>query len=286
MENTLNTTLSEMSFLPAIPLSAVPAYSGSGVAVNLDGILLASVVSGRHCKNPGLACFVNRNGADTVLISDWGNDRVVEVTVSGLFLRAIALKNDSGPWGIAYCAAGDVIAVSLYDAHAVVLLQYESGAGKPEVTGTGAAGRGDGQLRGPMGVFFTADGRYILVADCFNHRVGKFSVASGAFLAHVATNAANGIWYPRNVLQCEDGSIVVAQGVCDGSLVFVGEDGATVQNIIIPSPSGGVSIPVFISFSSLWNGLVVKTNEGQVFFVRDAWSFSSRCAWISALTIS
>ncbi len=37
-----------MSFLPAIPLSAVPAYYGSGgIAVNLDGNLIASVVSGR-----------------------------------------------------------------------------------------------------------------------------------------------------------------------------------------------------------------------------------------------
>ena len=58
-------------------------------------------------------------------------------------LRAIALARCSAPYGIAYCGSSDVIAVSLHAAHAVVLLQYELGEVKPEVTigsGTGDSG--------------------------------------------------------------------------------------------------------------------------------------------------
>jgi DNA-binding beta-propeller fold protein YncE len=226
---------------------------------------------------------VHRNGIDTLLICDTGNDRVVEVTACGVFRRAIALKKGSYPHGIA--ERDGVIAVSLFIAHTVVLLQYDSGAVKPEVTIGSGMGSGDGQLRYPHGVTFTADGRCILVADWCNNRVSKFSAASGAFIAHVATEAANGIYNPRDVLQCEDGSIVVAQRMYDGSagsVVCVGEDGVKVQEIIVPSQSGGTSSPHSLTSSPSF-GLVVRTNNGRVFLFRDAWISSSRCTWISAL---
>jgi DNA-binding beta-propeller fold protein YncE len=309
-----------MNFLPAIPLSAIPATdSHGGVAVNADGTLFASVDSGQHCvymynmvdrtahpvvigtagtagsahgqlDYPGLACFVHRNGVDTLLICDFNNDRVVEFTVSGVFLRVIAFRKVSGPWGIA--ERDGVIAVTLRDAHAVVQLQYESNAMTREVT-IGSEGRGDGKLCRPMGVAFTADGRYILVADFGNHRVSKFSAASGAFIAHVATKAANGIVAPRDVLQCEDGSIVVAQGSVvfgntgsDRKMVCVGEDGVTVQNVIIPSPAGVRFFPYSFCYSSALSGVVVKTFAGNMFLLRDAWICSNRCSWLSALAAS
>jgi hypothetical protein len=227
----------------------------------------------------------------------------VEVTARGGFRRAIAMNKDSQPWGIAYCGVGDVVAVTLNGVHAVVLLEYESGAVKPEAT-IGSVTmrasstfrqhlhefytlRGVGQLYRPAGVAFTADGRYILVADWGNHRVSKFSAASGAFISHAATKAANGISWPRDIIECEDGSVVVAQGASSLSsdcLVFVGENGGKVQNIIIPCHSGGASSPKSLSSSPSLNGVVVKTNEGQVFLLRDAWIFSSRCAWLYALS--
>jgi DNA-binding beta-propeller fold protein YncE len=155
---------------------------------------------------------------------------------------------------------------------------------KPEVTiGTGI-GSGDGQLYLPRGVTFTADGRYILVVDGANDRVSKFSAASGAFIAHVATKAVNGIWYPSDVLQCEDGSIVVAHDGSDASVVCVGEDGVTVKNIIIPSTSGGAVYPYSFSHSMSLGGVVVKTTRGS-FLLRDAWMSSNRSAWLSALAI-
>ena len=231
---------------------------------------------------PTFACFVHRHGIDTLLISDWGNDRVVEVTASGVFRRAIALKKGRPPYGIAYCGIGDVIAVSLFCAHAVVLLQYESGAvNVGDTIGSGTLGSEDGQLCFPRGVSFTADGRNVLVADGDNHRVSKFSVAGGAFIAHVATTAENGTWFPRDVLQCEDGSIVVTQGKYDGdmSVQCVREDGGQLQSIIIPNAFS-------LAYSPALKGVAVKTLDGSVFLLRDAWMDGSRNAWLSALSCS
>jgi hypothetical protein len=264
--------------------------------VNADGTLFASVDWTEHCvyicsvtdpsarpfvagtagtrgsahgelDRPAFACFVHRDGVDTLLIADWCNDRVVEVTAGGEFLRAIVMADGSGPYGIAYCGSSDVIAVSLYCDHMVILLQYESGAVKPEVTiGSGTAGNADGQLHYPSGVTFTPDGRHILVTDYLNHRVSKFSVDSGAFVAHVVSN---GIRYPTDVLQREDGSIVVAH--YDG-VTCVGKDRATVQNITISS-----DVPWSLSYSPSLNGVVVKCWDGSVSVLRNAWSHSLRC---------
>jgi DNA-binding beta-propeller fold protein YncE len=218
--------------------------------------------------NPARVCFVHRDGVNTLLICDWGNDRVVEVTSGGEFMRAIAVEGR--PWGIA--ERDGAIAVSMPYAHAVVLLQYESGAVKAEVTiGSGTAGNADGQLFYPRGVAFTTDGRHILVADFNNHRVSKFSADSGAFVAHVVSN---GIRYPTDVLQCEDGSIVVAH---ENGVACVGKDGVTVKNISVSS-----SIPCLLSYSPSSNGVVVKCFDGSVFVLRDAWSHSLRCEWVHA----
>ncbi len=122
-----------------------------------------------------------------------------------------------------------------------------------------------------MGVTFTADGRYILVADYNNDRVSKFSADSGAFVAHVISN---GILHPTDVLQCEDGSIVVTNWK---GVACVGKDGVTVKCITIFS--GG---PRSLSYSPSLNGVVVKCYDGSVFVLRDAWSHSFRCAWVHA----
>jgi DNA-binding beta-propeller fold protein YncE len=288
------------SFLPPIPIPSEikRGYAGHGaIAANVDGALVASVDSKKHCvyifnaadrtadaiivgtagtagaaygqlHSPVSACFVHRDGVYTLLICDHSNDRVVEVTARGEFMRAIAVEGR--PYGMA--ERDGVIAVSMWAAaHVVVLLQHESGAVKTEVTiGSGTSRRADGQLWCPAGIAFTTDGRYILVADYLNNRVSKFSAASGAFVAHVGLN---GISNPSDVLQCEDGSIVVAHG--DG-VARVGNAGVTVQNIII---SG---IPWSLSNSPPLNGIIVKCYDGSVFVLRDAWSHSLRCEWVQA----
>jgi hypothetical protein len=224
---------------------------------------------------------------DTLLICDAGNSRVVEITAGGEFLRAIAFERYSHLYGIAYCGTKDLIAVSLItrSAKAVVLLQYDSGARKFEVT---ASFGSEGELpSNPRGVTFTIDGCHLLVVDSGDNRVSKFSATSGAFIAHVVTKPANGISKPWDVLQCEDGSIVVTQAFSvGGSVVCVGADGLTAQEIIIPSTTGGAILtPYSPSYCAPLNGVVVKTHEGA-FLLRDAWFASSRHAWLSALSCS
>jgi hypothetical protein len=75
------------------------------------------------------------------------------------------------------------------------------------------------------------------------------------------------------VLQCEDGSIVVAH---EDGVRCVGKDGATVQNINV------AFCPYSLSYSPSLNGVVVKCFDGSVFVLRDAWSQSLRCAWVHA----
>jgi hypothetical protein len=122
-----------------------------------------------------------------------------------------------------------------------------------------------------MGVTFTADGRYILVTDYNNDRVSKFRADSGAFVAHVISS---GILHPTDVLQCEDGSIVMTNWK---GVTCVGKDGVTVKSIAISS--GG---PRSLSYSPSLHGVVVKCDDGSVFVLRDAWSHSLRCEWVQA----
>jgi hypothetical protein len=257
---------------------------------------------------PKYLCFVHRNGVDTLLISDPVNDRIVEVTTStGMFLRTIqtagfpsvttstgmfpvsgTIQTAGFPFGVAYCGKRDVIAVTLQDAHALVLLNYTSGTLKLEAAYPSAAGR----LSFPHGVAFTQDGDCVLVADCYHHRVSKFSADSGEFLASVAT-----IRFPRDVFQCADGSIIVAQG--DGMIAAQG--GRTSCVVCIEENDGGTARECIRSevltnadwvFDSVADaptlkGVIVSTFGGGVFLLRDAWvASSSRCAWVSASCIA
>lgn len=146
----------KMSFLPAIPLPSLTSSERcGGILANDDGSLIAVVDSGQHCvyiysvnsagertaepivvgtvgscgsapgqfNFPCSACFVHRNGEDTLLICDHNGNRVVETTAAGVFLRAIAV--DFSICHLAYCR--DVMAVCNTFDGSIVLLQYESG---------------------------------------------------------------------------------------------------------------------------------------------------------------
>jgi hypothetical protein len=286
-----------MHFLPAISLPSISGNGGcGGIAANADGTLIASVDSDSHCvdifnvdrngppvvygtvglvgctrqrlNTPSSACFVNRSGTDTLLISDSFNDRLVEVTVSGLFLRAIALNKKSHPCGIAY--SGGVIAVALRHSHLVVLVEYETGVQKHFVGTTH-------RLWYPQRVTFTADGDYILVSEssAFRFGISRFCVANGAF---VSSGFPGYDLYPgHDFLQCEDGRYVIAHGSDCLSVKVWGADGgdAAVQEIKLLHPSA-------ICYSPLFGGVVVKSSLGHVHLLRDAWEHSSRRAWLSA----
>lgn len=214
----------------------------------------AGSTSGRF-RNPNFTCFVHRGDDETLLVCDSGNHRVVEVNADGTFKRVIPA--DAGifryPRGIAYCGASDLIAVT--QNHAVHLLDFNCGAVRRTILTTGRDGRA---LETPSGVTFTAAGAFILVAEWGGHRVSKFSAASGRFIEFVAHKDTHGpLYYPRDVVVCEDGSILVAaqHGDCTGGVVCV-RDGVTVRTINTPTPYS-------LSYSKLLNGVVVKDGYGH-----------------------
>ena len=280
-----------------------------GIAANEDGTLLVCVDCCRlgicavgadgttgppaYCSQQSITlrgvCFARRSGVDTVLACDAGRDCVIEISAAGEFLRLIDLSyHNSWPYGVAYCGQRDAIAVSLHDANSVVLLRFQSAEFIMRI-GSGAPGSADKQLHFPRGIRFTADGRHLLVADCYNHRVGKFSADDGAFVAHVATAAANGIAYPTDVLQREDGVIVVAEGVnvgagvdtvCgNGSIVFIEKDGVATKY------SGLGITPWTLCRSHSFCGIIVKDlDSARIVMWEDAWYTSRRRAWVANVT--
>ena len=230
-------------------------------------------------NDPQLACFARRGGVDTLLICDSGNDRVVEVSADGHFLRHIAVEAGSRPYGVAYCAQRDVIAVSLHYAHVVLLLQYVSGGGVLTTIGVPRVrGAADGQLFGPIGLRFTADGARVVVADYYNYRVSMFNADDGTFIAHVATraNGTRPLSHPHDVWSCkDDGSVVVVE---DKRVVRIRTDG-TVEVVLDDCA------PSSISCSPGLHGIVVTTRKGRVLLIRDAWMCSLRRAWVTACVV-
>jgi hypothetical protein len=334
--------------MEVIPLPSMSGEEGmwGGIATNADNTLFAYVDRNRHCvhirrinaagkrasdavvfgtpdrcdntkralNHPQFACFARRRGVDTLLVCDSKNNRVVEITVGGVFKRAIALTKGSHAYGVAYCGQHDAVAVSLAEHDAVVLLRYASAAviariGFPtpkgplpyRFVGMGAL---DGQLNRPQGLRFTADGVYLLVADHHNDRVCKFDAVTGAFIAHVVHHD---ITYPTDVLPCEDGSIMVATGegamyeadgrryvramsggvqTTTGSVVQVGVDGVVSHRVIIEA---GGFVPHSLAYFEVLDGVVAWecNGSGRVVLLRqhNAWSSSLRCAWLSACIV-
>jgi DNA-binding beta-propeller fold protein YncE len=306
-----------MMFSEATPLSFMRnptlSYRMGGISVNADGTLFASVSTEEHCvyvtrvdgtgqfrvfgtkdfEYPRCVCFVHRNGVDTLLVSDTGNHRIVEVNGAGALLRSIPIPEGNRPYGIA--ERNGLVVVSLCDAHKVIVLEYTSGAVKVGITiGSGVRGDALGQLDCPCGVAFTTDGDHILVADWGNYRVSKFSVGSGEFVSHVIGEGM-GIVRPSDVLQCEDGSIFATHS--DG-VAHVGVDGISGKNHLYKFGRDAASVcglpmhagrhgPTSLSYSQIHtlNGAFVKFFDGRVFRIQDAWYSSSRCDWLTALCV-
>ena len=271
-----------------------------GIATNDDGSLFANVESyygwvhiyttsaaGNECtavfstegqlRDPRFICFACRRHAETLLIADAGHDQIVEITTAGKFIRAIATSRTGAasgyPLGIAYCAYRDVIAVSLYTQNVVVLMQYGCGS---VIARIGERG----QFHNPMGLRFTRDGLHIVVADSTHHRVSKFNVTTGAFVAHITSQAAHGTRYPCDVLQCEDGTVMVAQR---RGVHCVGLDG-TVQTTGIMCD--GISLrPRVLAYCTQFGGLIVKEGDGEgvpggrLALLNDHWR--RRFLWVS-----
>jgi hypothetical protein len=173
-------------------------------------------------------------GGPFLLVTDAGNDRVVELEVGGVItgrppVQRCTFGGGAGcaPRGVAACGA--LIAVSGWSKggsgdHVVTL---HSAVSKAVVRRVGAGrrmGAGDGQLNCPTGLCFAGGGAQVVVADRGNIRVCAFDVASGDFVDHVATMGAHRLNCPYGVAGVAGG--VVITDMRNHRLVCVRSDGS------------------------------------------------------------
>lgn len=226
---------------------------------------------------PGISsvCFTLRNGVETVLVLDLRFQRIVEIDLNGVLIRHIELGTGiRAVGGLAFCGTQDLIAVSSFWPSDVFIINYSG----EEVTRVGGFGHRDGELCGPLGVSFTADGLYLLVADNGNNRVSKFRALDGTFITHLAIGA---VFRPMQVSEYEDGLLVVGRHEKHPSigLFLVG----TGNPIFTYKEDDNISYCEAFVFAS--SGKIAVNSCGVLFFLSDIWSTSDRAAWVCACSV-
>jgi DNA-binding beta-propeller fold protein YncE len=116
---------------------------------------------------------------DFVFVADYGNKRVQVLTPRLDFHGFVGVGQLRGPCGV--CADDTFIMVSESDTNRISVFKRSDGA---LLRRFGSEGRGDGQLKNPLGLCFMSGHRHVAVADCYNHRVSVFSM-EGEFVRHV-----------------------------------------------------------------------------------------------------
>jgi len=205
------------------------SWSNAGIAVTRDGSLFAvsnagtnmitvySIVDGSETvsfggngagpgqfKQLSKLCITPR---DTLLVADYGNQRVQEVTFSGVHIRDIGVGVFGDCiYGIA--CNGEHIAVTKFmgaTPNRVLVFNYSTGELLRQFA---ALGSGDGQIAHSTGVRFTPDNQHIIVVDTYyNSRLSMFTV-DGVFVKHVGAGVLGG--GPCDVAFTADGRIIVA----------------------------------------------------------------------------
>jgi len=171
-------------------------------------------------NQPSKLCITPR---DTLLVADRGNQRVQEVTFSGVHIRDIGVGVFRGDiWGIA--CNEQHIAVTKFGSstlpNRILVFNYSTGELLRQFA---ALGRGDGQIGLSSGVRFTPDNQHIIVADTYyNRRLSMFTV-DGVFVKHIGMGVLRAGWC--DVDFTADGRIIVAD--CGNNRVCIfAADGA------------------------------------------------------------
>ena len=222
---------------------------------------------------------------DTLLISDWFNDRVPEVDLDEVdhFVRVFGQRY--GPPEIRRpryvdCNGVHVAVSEMGDHHRVSVLSYADGS---------LVGRfGNDSLSYPFGIKLLADGSGVVVAYCWSDRVALLSLGDNALgTAPQAVLSHDDLQCPTCIAQC---------AVADGEVVvLVVRRGATgsVTRLVKISSRGGVLDSVDMAgtddgqFSDL-TGIVTLPGGGLVALDSEACRFqvftslAPRMGWIRA----
>jgi len=170
-------------------------------------------------KRPMKLCITPR---DTLLVADFGNKRVQEVTFSGVHIRYIGEGVFRGDiYGIA-CNDELIVVTKFIGAmpNRVLVFNYSTGELLRQFA---AYGSGDGQIgQHPTGVRFTPDNQHIIVVDIlYNKRLSMFTV-DGVFVKHIGVGVLGS--GDCDVDFTADGRIIVAE-YCNHRVCVFAADG-------------------------------------------------------------
>jgi len=172
-----------------------------------------------HFNMSSKLCITPR---DTLLVADFGNQRVQEVTMAGVHIGDIG----AGVFGEGICGIAcndELIVVTKYGGltpNRVLVFNYSTGELLRQF---GPGGRGDGQIGHPTGVRFTPDNQHIIVVDTYsNNRLSMFTV-DGVFVKHIGVGVL-GSFGRCDVDFTADGRIIVAD-YCNHRVCVFAADG-------------------------------------------------------------
>jgi DNA-binding beta-propeller fold protein YncE len=172
-------------------------------------------------NNPSRICATPRG---TILVSDSGNKRLQEVTITGEHIRCIGESHLDSDGVLGMSMQGDIVAVGKHVGSTdgrILLFSYSSGA---LIRKFGSYGSGEGQIEIVYGISFTSDGRHILVVD-FYPRLSMFTV-DGLYVKTLGTDVL--CRNCKDVL-CSGSNIFIADCSNHRICVFSAETGALIR---------------------------------------------------------
>ena len=248
-----------------IKTNCIDGSGNYGDAVTLDGkhVIVTSYFT--HCisvynmetgccvctfgslgSGPGQFYYPNQicvTPTGTLLVSEYGNKRIQEVTTFGNHIRFIGQDHTEGNciWGM--CLHSDILAIGLYGGVAddqILLYKYSNG---DLIRKFGPRGCRLGELELVRGLCFTPDGTHILVADN-STRLSLFSV-DGTFVKVIGTGVLGR--FVSDVL-CSGSSVFVADRSNHRVCVFMllSETNAFIRTLDIPA-NGELLYPTALS---------------------------------------
>lgn len=223
-----------------------------------------------------MACFVHRNGVDTLLVCDGGNSRLVEFAIFGTFLRQIPVVQPSHINSIAYCKIRDVIAVVVQTMRCTVLqLDYES-------CGNIWPPWSCSVKWGSLSAAYSGCGKYLALSNYTCDDLKTYCTTTGAFVDDIRNVLAAEMLRPIKIQPYGNGWLVVNHLASGGSVAMRGERSVFVE--IDDDRHTIVDVDIAIhSISAFDGGVIVLCMDGSVVLFRDQWLHSSKCGWIAAL---
>lgn len=223
----------------------------SGLAVNDDATLMAVSNAGTchvtvyrlavltKLTNQELSCF-GGNGRgesqfdyprclcftvdDTLLVADFVNQRIQDMTVLGLYKRTIGEGVLEGsPVGV--IASEDIIVVSQHDTDTqlIVVFDYRTGS---FLRGFCDQGSTPGCLRNPAGLRLSPDRMNIIVAESYAGRLSVLTV-TGELVCVIGSREDNGDLTDACYTSCGD---IVTVGSGNQEIIVFSSDGSTVKS--------------------------------------------------------